>query len=127
VFRTLILVVSLVFCATAAAAEEYEPEKLQDCRYFSTRMVMSTTSGAIGHVISGDFNEQNKSCRYDIRFALSSGNLVMVKEMRDYELEFAPKFTGTSGERMTAPARAPKAPKDPLADLNFGRRGDLGD
>lgn len=118
-FRTLILAVSLVFCSTIAFAEkDYKPEKIQDCKFWSTKMVASRTSGAVGHVLTGKLDDG--ACHYNIRFALEDGNLVMVNAMRDYELEWAPTFRGTSGERKPAPKPPEKAPEDYLGELDFG-------
>jgi len=114
-FRAIVLIVSLIFCATTAYAEE-KLEKVQDCKYWNTRMVMSKTSGAVGHVISGKLEGQ--SCQYDVRFALKDGGLLMVVGLRDYELEWAPSFTdGGRGERKPEPQ---KAPEDYTGDLDFG-------
>ena len=116
-FRTLILVVSLIFCATTVYADE-KIEKVQDCKFWSTKMVASRTSGAVGHVISGKL--ERGDCRYDVRFALEDGGLLMVNALRDYELEWAPTFRGTAGERKPAPKAPEKAPEDYLGNLDFG-------
>ena len=117
VFRTLILAVSLVFCATTASAGE-KVEQVQDCKFWSTKMVASRTSGAVGHVISGKLDRG--SCHYDVRFALENGGLMLVTALRDYELEWAPTFRGTSGERKPAPIKPKKEPESYLGDLEFG-------
>ncbi len=109
-FRATLLIASLILFAAPALAED-KKESMSDCKFWNTKMVMSTTSGAVGHVINGKLNGQ--SCQYDVRFYLS-GQLLMVKSMRDYELVWAPKASEKKEPVVPAP------PTDYLRDLEFG-------
>jgi len=109
-FRATVLIAFLILFAAPALAED-KKESMSDCKFWNTKMVMSTTSKAKGHVISGRLDGQ--SCQYDVRFYMA-GQLLMVKSMRDYELVWAPK---ASEKRKPS---VQKSPEDYLGDLEFG-------
>ena len=106
--RNLIVLASVFCLATAAYAEE----KIEDCTFWKSKLIMSKSSGAVGHVITGKLSD-TKQCQYDVRFYLG-GQLVLVKAMRDYELMWAPPATDK-----TKPV-VQKAPEDYFGGLEFG-------
>jgi hypothetical protein len=114
-FKTFALVASLVFCATMAhAGSGNKVSKVEDCKYWTTKMVMSTSSGSTGHVISGKLDE-NGYCQYNVRLSLD-GQLVMVNEMRDYELMRAPARNAAE----VAPDCPAVSAEDRVEGLDFG-------
>jgi hypothetical protein len=97
---------------TGARAED-EAKRVQDCMFFSSRMVMSTSSGALGHIVSG--NLEKGKCYYDVRLHLA-GQLLVVKGMRDYELAWAPE---ERKEEAAVEVKDPD-PEEYVEHLDFG-------
>lgn len=97
--KTTALAVILAFLgATSIWAEEKSTGKISDCRYFSTRMIMSKSSGAVGHILTATRakGRDDENCRYDIRLHLGD-QLVTIKDVGDYEITWAP---GTSEKKI---------------------------
>jgi hypothetical protein len=113
-FKTFALVASLVFCTTVAHAGNKVSE-VEDCKYWSTKMVMSTSSGATGHIISGQL-DKNGYCEYNVRLSMG-GQLVMVNAMRDYELMRAPARNAAE----VAPDCPAVSAEDRVQGLDFGK------
>lgn len=104
-----LLAAFLLFVSNPAFAEE--AEEAADCKYWSTNPIRSVISGALGQVVAVYLN--HGYCRYEVRFATKDGSLVIAKEIRSYEIEWADK-------EPAAKEQAVVAPKNPVDHLDFG-------
>jgi hypothetical protein len=105
----------LFLFGTVADAEDKDDGSYKSCRYWTTKQVVSKTSGALGNVINVKRIKSNgpKECSYDVRLYLN-GQLVVVEHMWDWELMWAPEK-----EVKEAEAGTPD-PKTYVENLDFG-------
>ena len=107
----LLLLLLFGMVATTPAVAEGKKESMSDCKYWKGDLIMSTSSGAVGHVVDGRLVKK-QWCKYDVRFHLGN-QLVIVTNMADYELMWAPEKEKTKPEPQAGP-------EELVGDLDFG-------